>query len=143
MKCPEKERPRRYETANAFANDLERYLNGDVVEARSRSAGYRLRKFIRKHRVAITTVSAFVGLLIAAAGTSAGLAIRARRADRNATRNAQAARGLAQDLCPELAKSAIAGSSLQIDPELAEVETEPRKAILSFVRNEGLQSDQR
>ena len=134
MKCLEKERSRRYETANALARDLERYLHGDVVEARSPSAGYRLRKFIRKHRVGITTALAFVALLIAAAGTSAVLAIKARRAEGNATRNAQAARKLAQDLRLELAKSAIAGSSLQIDLDLAEVKIEPRTGLLRLAR---------
>ena len=80
MKCLEKERSRRYEMANGLARDLERYLNGDVVEARRPSALYRLRKVMRKHRFAITAVSAFVGLLIVAAATSAVLAIKARRA---------------------------------------------------------------
>jgi serine/threonine protein kinase len=91
MKCLEKERSRRYETANALARDLERYLHDDVVEARPPSASYRLRKFVRKHRVAISTVSAFVGLSIAAAGISAVLAIKSRRAEMEATRNAHEA----------------------------------------------------
>ncbi len=77
MKCLEKERSRRYETANGLARDLERYLHDDVVEAQPPSAGYRLRKLLRKHRIAITTVSAFVGLLIMAAAISAVLAIKA------------------------------------------------------------------
>jgi serine/threonine protein kinase len=81
MKCLEKERSRGYETANALARDLERYLHDDVVEARPPSASYQLRKFVRKHRVGIGTASAFVALLIAAAGISAVLAIRARRAE--------------------------------------------------------------
>ena len=46
MKCLEKERSRRYETANGLARDLERYLHDDVVEAQPPSAGYRLRKFV-------------------------------------------------------------------------------------------------
>ena len=41
MKCLEKERSRRYETANGLARDLERYLHDDVVEAQPPSAGYR------------------------------------------------------------------------------------------------------
>jgi serine/threonine protein kinase len=84
MKCLEKERSRRYETANGLARDLERYLHDDVVEAQPPSAGYRLRKFIRKHRVSITTVAAFMRLLIAGSGISAALAIKARRAEAEA-----------------------------------------------------------
>ena len=50
MKSLEKERSRRYETANGLARDLERYLADEVVEARPPSAGYRLRKFVRRNR---------------------------------------------------------------------------------------------
>jgi eukaryotic-like serine/threonine-protein kinase len=127
MKCLEKERSRRYETANALARDLERYLHGDVVEARSPRAGYRLRKFIRKHRVAITTVSAFVGLMIAAAGTSAVLAIRARRAEREAI---AAQTGLAE----ALQDSKLTAFSLQIDSDLAEFTSDRRVGILRLAR---------
>ena len=52
MKCLEKERSRRYDTANGLARDVERYLADELVEARPPSAGYRLRKFARKNRVA-------------------------------------------------------------------------------------------
>ena len=81
MKSLEKDRNRRYETANGFAADVRRYLAGEAVQAHPPSAGYRLRKFVRKHRVAIGTASAFVGLLIAAVVISASLAVKARRAE--------------------------------------------------------------
>jgi tetratricopeptide (TPR) repeat protein len=54
MKALEKDRTRRYETANGFARDIQRYLADEVVEARSPSAGYRLRKAIRRNKVALT-----------------------------------------------------------------------------------------
>jgi serine/threonine protein kinase len=50
MKCLEKDRGRRYETANALALDLQRYLAGEPVLAAPPSAAYRLRKFVRKNR---------------------------------------------------------------------------------------------
>jgi tRNA A-37 threonylcarbamoyl transferase component Bud32 len=50
MKCLEKQRERRYETANSLARDVQRYLDGDAVEACPPSVSYRLRKFARKHR---------------------------------------------------------------------------------------------
>src|SRR5712692_7017365 len=81
MKCLGKDRSRRYETANGLARDVQRYLADEVVEARPASAGYRLRKIVRKHRVAIATAAAFVGLLIASAGISAVLAMKAKRAE--------------------------------------------------------------
>ena len=46
MKCLEKHRDRRYETANALAKDVQRYLDDEAVEARPPSAGYRLGKFL-------------------------------------------------------------------------------------------------
>src|SRR6201987_6440017 len=48
MKALEKDRGRRYETANGFARDVERYLADEPVEACPPSTGYRLRKFARK-----------------------------------------------------------------------------------------------
>src|SRR5690349_15079794 len=48
MKCLEKDRNRRYETAKDFAADVQRYLNDETVQACPPSAGYRLRKFARK-----------------------------------------------------------------------------------------------
>ena len=53
MKALEKDRTRRYETANGFGRDIQRYLEGDVVEACPPSATYRLRKFARKNRAAL------------------------------------------------------------------------------------------
>jgi serine/threonine protein kinase/Flp pilus assembly protein TadD len=50
MRCLEKERSRRYETANGLARDVERYLDDEPVEACPPSATYRLRKFLRKNR---------------------------------------------------------------------------------------------
>src|SRR5262249_3243286 len=50
MKALEKDRGRRYETANGFAMDLQCYLAGEPVLAHPPSTGYRLRKFARKHR---------------------------------------------------------------------------------------------
>jgi serine/threonine protein kinase/tetratricopeptide (TPR) repeat protein len=60
MKALEKDRTRRYDTANGLARDLQRYLADEVVEARPPSVGYRLRKYVRRHRVALTTVFVFV-----------------------------------------------------------------------------------
>src|SRR5207253_7309372 len=50
MKALEKDRGRRYETANGLARDLERYLADEPVEACPPSAAYRTKKFLRKHR---------------------------------------------------------------------------------------------
>ena len=50
MKCLEKQRERRYETANGLARDVQRYLADEAVEARPPSAGYRFSKFFSDTR---------------------------------------------------------------------------------------------
>src|SRR5205085_3131671 len=50
MKALEKDRARRYETANGFALDVQRYLADEPVLAGPPGAGYRVRKFVRRHR---------------------------------------------------------------------------------------------
>ena len=80
MKSLEKDRTRRYETANGFALDVQRYLAGEPVLAAPPSARYRLRKFARKHRVALTTAAAIALLLVAGVAVSTWQAVRATRA---------------------------------------------------------------
>lgn len=82
MKALDKERSRRYETANGLARDVERFLNDEAVEASPPSSSYRLRKLIRKHRLAINTSAAFVALLLAGIVVSVWQAVRATRAER-------------------------------------------------------------
>ena len=91
MKALEKDRTRRYDTANSFARDIQRHLDGDAVEASPPSAFYRVRKYARKHRSAFVTVSAFGLLLVGSTILSAGLAIWAMRAEERSQRNEQTA----------------------------------------------------
>jgi serine/threonine protein kinase/Flp pilus assembly protein TadD len=79
MKCLEKDRTRRYETANGLARDVERYLGNERVEACPPSAGYRLRKFARRHKTILATTGAFAALLVAATVSSIALASWALR----------------------------------------------------------------
>ncbi len=81
MKCLEKARDRRYETANGLARDIQRYLSNEVVEARPPSAGYRLRKFAVRHRGQVAAAALLLlSLILGIAGTTWGL-IRAERAN--------------------------------------------------------------
>jgi serine/threonine protein kinase len=58
MKCLEKDRQRRYETANELANDLERHLTCEPIVARPPSVGYRFQKLVRRNKVGFVAVSA-------------------------------------------------------------------------------------
>jgi serine/threonine protein kinase len=68
MKCLEKDRGRRYETANGLAGDVQRYLAGEAVQAHPPSAAYRLRKFVRGHRPQVLAASLVAFALLAGLG---------------------------------------------------------------------------
>jgi WD40 repeat protein/serine/threonine protein kinase len=82
MKCLEKDRARRYETASGLARDVEHYLADEPVEACPPTAGYRLRKFARKHRTPMLVAGAFVLLLALGAIVAAWQAVRATSAEK-------------------------------------------------------------
>jgi WD40 repeat protein len=66
MKCLEKERNRRYDTAHSLALDLERYLRDETVSACPPSAAYRFRKLARRHKVVlVTTLTVALSLALA------------------------------------------------------------------------------
>jgi tetratricopeptide (TPR) repeat protein len=80
MKCLEKDRSRRYETASGLAADVLRYLADEPVSAAAPSRLYRLHKFARKHKMALAAAAAFAVLLVAGTVVSAWQAVRATRA---------------------------------------------------------------
>ncbi len=84
MRCLEKDRSRRYDTADGLARDIERYLHDEPVEACPPSRIYRLRKFARKNGRLIVTAATVAILLAAGAGVSTWQALRARAAERQA-----------------------------------------------------------
>jgi eukaryotic-like serine/threonine-protein kinase len=94
MRTLEKERDRRYDTANGLAMDLERYLASEPVSAGPPGAGYRARKFVRRHRAAVAFAAVLVVLLIGFAGA---MGVQAERVAR-ARDLAVARQGQAEDL---------------------------------------------
>lgn len=64
LKCLEKEPDRRYDSARAFAEDLQRYLDGEPVQAQQASVLYRLQKRARKHKPLVVVVSVALFLLL-------------------------------------------------------------------------------
>ncbi len=80
MKCLEKDRTRRYETANGLAMDLKRHLNNEPVVARPPSKLYEFRKTVRRHRVGFAATAAIIVVLAAGVLVSTWQAVRATRA---------------------------------------------------------------
>lgn len=89
MKALEKDRTRRYETASALADDVERYLHDEPVQACPPSRIYRLRKFASRYRAGIAIAGAFVGLFAIGTAVSVWQAIRATHAEQQAKASEQ------------------------------------------------------
>jgi hypothetical protein len=114
MKALEKDHDRRYDTANAFALDVRRFLAGEPVLAVPPSAGYRLRKFARKHRAALSVAVTFVLLLVAGVTVSVWQAVRATNAGIRERTKAEEARA-AQEEADQNADRARANERLAYD----------------------------
>ncbi len=85
MKCLEKDRARRYETANGVAQDIERHLKHEPVIARPPSLGYRLQKSFRRNKLVFTAAGAVGMALLVGVVISSWQALRATKARRDET----------------------------------------------------------
>jgi WD40 repeat protein len=92
MKCLEKDRSRRYETANALAQDLHRHLANEPVTAAAPSAAYRFGKFVRRNKAAFALASGAALVLMVATGVSVRQAVRATRAEESLEKQVVAVR---------------------------------------------------
>jgi serine/threonine protein kinase/Tfp pilus assembly protein PilF len=99
MKCLEKDRNRRYETANSLALDLSRYLKNEQVQACPPTLAYRLRKFARRHRASIGTAGLLLAIALVGCALTVWQAMRAASAQAAAARAAEErANAIARDL---------------------------------------------
>jgi tetratricopeptide (TPR) repeat protein/tRNA A-37 threonylcarbamoyl transferase component Bud32 len=126
MKCLEKDRKRRYETANGLAMDIHRHLAGEPVEAAPPSAAYRFEKFLHRHRgqvIAGGVVASALVLGIIGTIWQATVASAQRDKARSEAARALAAESKAHQRADELQKVAdFQGEMLaQVDPAAAGV----------------------
>jgi serine/threonine protein kinase/tetratricopeptide (TPR) repeat protein len=91
MKALEKDRTRRYQTANALAADVRHHLSHEPVSAGPPSAVYRAKKFVRRHRFGVAAAATLVLLLVAFGATMAVQAQRIARERDRANREAMRA----------------------------------------------------
>src|SRR5262249_23543914 len=117
----EKAGTRRYDTAGAFAADVQRYLHDEPVLACPPSAGYRLRKFLRRHRGPMLAAAIIFLLLVGGiVGTTVGLVQAGQAKDTAEKRLAQIEKGVD-----------VLGSLFDdLDPFAEEKEGRPLRAIL-------------
>ena len=80
MKCLEKDRSRRYETANGLAADLQRHLNDEPIVARPPSAAYKFRKAFRRNKVMFVAGAAVAVALVFGLGAATVMFFRERTA---------------------------------------------------------------
>jgi WD40 repeat protein len=112
MKCLEKDRTRRYQTANVLAMDVQRYLDQEPVLAVAPSRVYRFKKLVRRNRVAFLAGAAVVLALVLGLGASLWQATRATRSERQqrVLRQQAQARTYAADM--NLAQQALSTHNL-------------------------------
>ena len=127
MKCLEKDRGRRYETANNVALDVEHHLRQEPVSAVAPSTVYRAGKFIRRHKVGLAMAAGVVLVLAGGAVVSAWQAVRATRAERAQSRLRAAA---------EQAEAKEAGLRLQAEEARTRAEANEQKATTEAARSQ-------
>jgi WD40 repeat protein/serine/threonine protein kinase len=117
MKALEKDRTRRYETANALAADVQRYLKDEPVEACPPTVGYRMQKYVRRHKAFMSAMSAVAALLLIGIVTTSWQAVRAMRAEEEARRELRskelARKGEQEQRALAVAKAAAADEERQ------------------------------
>ena len=112
-------------TVEAFSDDLRRMLDGFPVTARPDSIGYRVRKFVRRHRIGVTaTAVTVIAVLLGAVGTTVGF-IRATAAESEARSEAETSR-------------AVTGFMIQIFEEADPGNTRGDKIMVSEVLDTGV-----
>ncbi len=98
MKCLEKDRTRRYETANGLASDLQRYLRNEPVLASPPSRFYKFQKMVRRNKLAFAAATCVALSLLAGFGVSTWLFLKERLAHRAAETEAAKSRQVSQFL---------------------------------------------
>jgi tetratricopeptide (TPR) repeat protein len=143
MKALEKDRARRYETANGLARDVERYLHDEAVEACPPSTVYRLRKMARKHRTALRVAAACLLLLVAGVAVSSWQALRARRAEAAAlaARDAEAVQRHEAELQRDAKDKALQAEAEQRRQAVTQKQRADDEAAITRAVNEFLQND--
>ena len=118
MKCLEKDRKRRYETANGLAVDIKRHLNNDTVVARPPSSTYRFQKMVRRNKLAFAAAAAVFSALCLGIIATTWQSVRATRARQEALA-AQASESIQRRKAEVNEQTALAAQKAEAEEELA------------------------
>jgi len=113
LKAMAKEPERRYDSATALAADLERYLRHEPVLAGPPALGYRVRKFVRRHRLQVGAAVVVLLTLVAGIAATTWFAFAATAAARLAEDNAELARDRASEVARQKGKLEQVAATLQ------------------------------
>ncbi|MGA2248380.1 MAG: tetratricopeptide repeat protein [Verrucomicrobiota bacterium] len=133
MKCLEKDRTRRYETANGLAMDILRHLQNELVVARPPSVGYRMQKLARRHKLAFAATAAVAAALLMGLGLSTWQYLEKSRAYQRAVAAEQAQRGLRQAAEAAQASETRLRQQAESDRKTAQIEAERSKQVARFL----------
>jgi non-specific serine/threonine protein kinase/serine/threonine-protein kinase len=143
MKALDKDRNRRYETANGFSLDIQRYLDDEPVQAGPPSTTYRLRKFLRRHRTGVlATAAVLLSVVIALIGQAINIIQRQRaEAEAIAARDAEAAQRREAEEQRDRAIKAEAEAKQQRDEAIRQKRRADNEAAVAKAVNDFLQHD--
>ena len=114
MKALEKDRNRRYETANGLAMDIQRHLDGEAVLARPPTRRYRLQKLFRRHRGEFAAATLIAAALFIGLGISIWQAVRATHAE-------QVAKGLREQEAHLRERAEREGAAARLNEYVADI----------------------
>ena len=139
MKCLEKDRRRRYESATDLATDLKRHLDHEPVLAAAPSLTYQFEKFYHRHKGLVRTAIFTSALLIVTTAVSVGFAIW----NAKLRKEADTAKQAAQDQTIELENNLYVSDMLAVEDAVAKEEFARAEQILLQHRSEGSGRDLR
>jgi serine/threonine protein kinase len=145
MKALEKDRNRRYGTPGNFAEDIERYLRREAIQARPPSTVYKLHKFVQRNRMAVAAAAVVAAALLGGTALATWQAVRARQAEQRALASlaeAEAARAAEAEERRKALESRraadLAAEEAHRAAETALTRGRESRAVLDFLENKVL-----
>ncbi len=134
MKALEKDRSRRYETANGLATDIQRHLNNEPVVARPPSNIYRFRKLVRRNKMAFAAGAAVAAALVVGLGVSTRMFFKERDARERAVAAERQEIRLRKDADNARAFEAALRLKAEADEQAAKTEAAKAQAVTKFLQ---------
>ena len=127
MKCLEKDRARRYETANGLATDIERHLSNEPVVARPPSNLYKFQKMVRRNKLSFVATALVVAALVTGLGLATFGLLQARKQRDTAA--------LAKQMAEQDREAAERSrQQAEADKEKAQTETTKSRQVSGFLK---------